>query len=330
MNITLNETEETLKRLLLDVARYIDDSSSRASGPPTSVVIPETLATSPTILRFTGGWVRDKLLGVDSHDIDVAINKMTGYQFGRRMLDYLAIAGNASKYGIRDRFQVSIDDSDVQRGTTNDVADHGVGKKLIGGLHKIEANPEKSKHLETVTTRILGLDVDMVNLRTERYSEHSRNPQMALGTPEEDAFRRDATINAMFYNLNTSSIEDFTDRGLRDMRSKIIRTPLEPGQTFKDDPLRMLRLIRFASRLGYSIDRETGLAMDNDAIRAAFQVKISRERVGTEMEKMLRGAPEPSSRWKVLLIRTPSHHCASITRPDSSAQFIFGHIPRSV
>ena len=294
-NITLNDTEATLKRLLLDVARYID-SSSQASGPQTSVVIQDTLARSPTILRFTGGWVRDKLLGVDSHDIDVAINKMTGYQFGKRMLEYLAITGNASKYGIRDQFEVSVRDSDVPLGTTSTIAEQGVEKKLMGGLHKIEANPEKSKHLETVTTRILGLDVDMVNLRTEQYSDDSRHPQMALGTPEEDAFRRDATINAMFYNLNTSSVEDFTSRGLRDMRSKLIRTPLEPGRTFKDDPLRMLRLIRFASRLGYSIDRETELAMDNDAIRAAFQVKISRERVGIEMEKMLRGAPEVSSR----------------------------------
>ncbi|KAK1090303.1 CCA tRNA nucleotidyltransferase, mitochondrial, partial [Friedmanniomyces endolithicus] len=164
--------------------------------------------------------------------------------------------------------------------------------KTIGGLHKIEANPEKSKHLETVTTRILGLDIDLVNLRKETYTEDSRNPQMEFGTPEEDAMRRDATVNAMFYNINTGEIEDFTGRGHDDMRGKIIRTPLEPYQTFKDDPLRVLRLIRFSSRLDYRIDQKALKAMRNADIQDALHRKISRERVGVEMEKALRG-PDP-------------------------------------
>ena len=164
--------------------------------------------------------------------------------------------------------------------------------KVVGGLHKIEANPEKSKHLETVTTRILGLDIDLVNLRKETYTEESRNPQMEFGTPEEDALRRDATINAMFYNLNTREIEDFTGKGHDDMRAKIIRTPLDPYQTFKDDPLRVLRLIRFASRLDYAIDPTVESCMKDAGIKDALRAKISRERVGVELEKMLKG-PDP-------------------------------------
>ena len=84
---------------------------------------------------------------------------------------------------------------------------------------------------------------------------------MEFGTPEEDALRRDATVNALFYNINTEQIEDFTNQGFDDMAKRIIRTPLEPYQTFKDDPLRVLRLIRFASRLDYTIDSESLKAM---------------------------------------------------------------------
>lgn len=194
---------------------------------------------------------------------------MTGYQFGMALKDYLDIPENLEKY---------------KRNHPN-----GELNEAFVSLHKIEANPEKSKHLETVSTKIFGLDIDLVNLRKETYTDDSRNPQMEFGTAEEDALRRDATINALFYNLNESKVEDFTGRGFSDMRNKIIRTPLEPYQTFKDDPLRVLRLIRFASRLGYQIDPATERAMQNSDISATLKKKISRERVGTELEKMLKG-----------------------------------------
>ncbi|KAG8627867.1 hypothetical protein KVT40_003740 [Elsinoe batatas] len=280
LDLQLTEVEETLRTLLLDVAEFIRTSPVKHDS---QVALPAQLANEQTVLRFTGGWVRDKLLGVDSHDIDVAINNMTGEQFGLQMKDYLERPGNAEKYGLEG---VAKTDSQSNKAGVN-------GKsKLVGGLHKIEANPEKSKHLETITTRILGLDIDLVNLRKETYTDDSRNPQIEFGTPEEDALRRDATINAMFYNLNTRKIEDLTGRGFDDMAARIIRTPLEPYQTFKDDPLRVLRLIRFASRLGYDIDHEAAQNMTNEDIKAALKVKISRERVGVELEKMLRG-PDP-------------------------------------
>lgn len=96
----------------------------------------------------------------------------------------------------------------------------------------------------------------------------------------------------MFYNLNTSSVEDFTGKGGQDLSAKILRTPLDPYQTFEDDPLRVLRLIRFASRLGYSIDPKALDAMRENDIKDALKRKISRERIGVEMEKALRG-PSP-------------------------------------
>ncbi|PSN62099.1 tRNA nucleotidyltransferase [Corynespora cassiicola Philippines] len=278
--LELTEQETKLRQLLLDVAAYIDETPA-SDGAQTEVQVPDELAKEKIVLRWTGGWVRDKLLGVGSHDIDLAINKMTGEHFGLKMRDYLEIPGNAEKHGL-----VEKSEENAQAGGK------AKSRKVAPGLHKIEANPEKSKNLETATTKIMGIDLDLVNLRKETYNEVSRNPQMEFGTPEEDAMRRDATVNAMFFNLHNCQIEDFTGRGFDDMKAKIIRTPLEPYQTFKDDPLRVLRLIRFASRLDYAIDAETEKAMANKDIQEVLKIKISRERVGIELEKMLKG-PDP-------------------------------------
>ncbi|SMR58691.1 unnamed protein product [Zymoseptoria tritici ST99CH_1E4] len=287
--LELTPVEQTLTRLLLDVSHHIDE---HPSTPQTEshVELPAELANEKIVLRYTGGWVRDKLLGVPSHDIDVAINKMTGFQFGLRMKQYLEIPGNLEKYGLESL--AANDKQSLKAGTTDK-------SKTVGGLHKIEANPEKSKHLETTTMRILGLDIDLVNLRKETYTDDSRNPEMEFGTPEEDALRRDATVNAMFYNLNTKETEDFTGRGHKDMARKVICTPLEPYQTFKDDPLRVLRLIRFASRLGYTIEAEVLEAARNPDIKEALRRKISRERVGVELEKALTG-PDPQEALRLV------------------------------
>ncbi|KAK0645590.1 hypothetical protein B0T16DRAFT_411525 [Cercophora newfieldiana] len=257
--ISLNAREEQLKGLLVDVAKFIDQNptSSTVSGDHD-----EKVKAEPVVLRWAGGWVRDKLLGIESNDIDTAINCMTGEAFALRLKEFCETPANCER--------------------------HSVGKDDVGSLHKIARNPDKSKHLETTTTRLFDLDVDFVNLRRETYTEDSRNPQMEFGTAEEDALRRDATVNALFYNLNTGEVEDFTG-GLRDMEAKLIRTPLEPLQTFTDDPLRVLRLVRFASRLGFTIDKAAEDVMADPRVLDALKLKISRERVGVELEKMLKG-----------------------------------------
>lgn len=213
-------------------------------------------------LRFAGGWVRDRLLEIPSNDIDVAISAMTGVSFAQHIKEYVAVKGNLEKHNMR----------------SHD----------LGSLHTIKKNPEKSKNLETATVKLLGLDVDFVNLRKETYKEDSRTPEMEFGTPQEDAMRRDASINALFYNLHSNEIEDFTG-GLEDLQKGILRTPMDPVMTFKDDPLRVLRIIRFATRLEYKLDKATDEAMKREDIRTALKLKISRERVGIELEKMLRG-----------------------------------------
>ena len=212
--------------------------------------------TPDTVLRVAGGWVRDKLLSWESHDIDIALNNLSGIAFAELVQAEMEASGMAT---------------------------HSIGK--------IKANPEQSKHLETATMLIKGSWVDFVNLRSEEYGE-SRIAVSKPGTPQEDAERRDLTINALFYNINTRSIEDFTGQGLRDLADGTIRTPLAPKKTFMDDPLRILRAFRFASRFAYTLVPEMEAAMHDTEVLAALASKVSRERYGLELAGMLRG-PSP-------------------------------------
>ena len=251
--IELNPLETEICNLLRDYTNYYNTRNT----PP-----------EPLTLRITGGWVRDKLLGQGSHDLDIAVNIMSGVQFATGLNAFLTM--NHEKYGI-----------------------------LPHSIHKIEKNPERSKHLETATTKLFGVEVDFVNLRSEVYTESSRIPQVTYGTPLEDALRRDATLNALFYNIQLDSIEDFTGRGLRDLASGVIATPLPPHKTFLDDPLRVLRLIRFASRFKFRIEEDVMRAMADKEINYAFFTKISRERIGAEMERIIQG-PNPLIALKLI------------------------------
>ncbi|KAF9585358.1 CCA tRNA nucleotidyltransferase, mitochondrial [Lunasporangiospora selenospora] len=135
---------------------------------------------------------------------------------------------------------------------------------------------------------IMGVPLDFVNLRSEVYDDSSRIPsEIQFGTPSEDAYRRDTTINALFYNIHTHKVEDFTGRGLDDLRSGLIRTPLEAYETFWQDPLRVLRCIRFASRFHFQLVEDAKKAMLDPRIKEALRTKISKERIGAELEKMI-------------------------------------------
>ncbi|KAM3544941.1 hypothetical protein ARSEF1564_002112 [Beauveria bassiana] len=163
----------------------------------------------------------------------------------------------------------------------------------------MKKNANMSKKLETAGGRLFGLDIDLVNLRKERYDGQTRNPDMEFGTAEEDAFRRDATVNALFYHLKKQQVVDLTGRGLQDLDAKIMRTPLDPMQTFMDDPLRVLRLIRVGSKLGFSIDPEAASCMRSTQIRRALDTIITRDRVGAELIKMM-ASPTPEVAFRCI------------------------------
>jgi hypothetical protein len=113
------------------------------------------------------------------------------------------------------------------------------------------------------------------------------SPAQSFGTPLEDALRRDFTINSMFYNINDSVIEDYTGKGYSDLLAGLLRTPLEPLTTMLDDPLRALRAVRFASRYAFELAPDLLHCMACEEVQAALISKVSRERVGRELEGML-------------------------------------------
>ena len=136
--------------------------------------------------------------------------------------------------------------------------------------------------------KVHGEYIDVVNLRGDTNGIEYSSPNTALGTPTEDAFRRDLTINALFYNINELKIEDLTGQGLRDLQLRIARTPLNPLRTFTDDPLRILRTLRFAQRYDLAIAPEIFWAAGQSEVQKVFG-KLSNERVTQEMNKIVEG-----------------------------------------
>jgi len=136
------------------------------------------------------------------------------------------------------------------------------------------------------------LEIEFVGARKESYSSDSRKPDVAPGTLEDDQNRRDFTINAMAVSLNKNNFGELVDPfdGIGDITARVIKTPLEPGKTFSDDPLRMMRAIRFATQLDYDIDPITfeGIKTFKDRIQI-----ISKERIITELNKII-VSPFPS------------------------------------
>ena len=116
------------------------------------------------------------------------------------------------------------------------------------------------------------------NLRFEKYSSDSRVPEKTnQASPVEDAWRRDLTINSLFYNLNTNQVEDWTEQGLQDLQLGIIATPVMPLATLLEDPLRILRAIRFAAQLSFTVDASLKKAAMDPRVWQALQLKVSRD-----------------------------------------------------
>ena len=198
-----------------------------------------------TIFRVAGGWVRDKLLGKNSEDIDITLDNITGQEY----------ISNLKNEKVEFR--------------------------------EIKNSNLKSSHLQTATIEIFNKTIDIVNLRKEIYKEKSRVPEISLGTPEEDSLRRDITINSLFYNINTNQIEDFTKKGIDDLKNSIIRMTKECKISFNEDPLRMLRVIRFASRFQFKLDNDIIDNINKEFFIKLFNDILSNERIEKELSCMM-------------------------------------------
>lgn len=284
-------------------------------------VIHESEITST--LRVAGGWVRDKLLATEefkrgrnnSQDgsVDRLTSKFKGPSSGRQGSKLIGITSSknptspSSPPTLVDANDTPVDidialDDMLGREFADHLNDwltqHGRDKISVGVVLK---NPEKSKHLETATMKVGKFWIDFVNLRAEEYTEDSRIPDlMRIGTAEEDSFRRDLTINSLFYNINTGEVEDLTGMGVSDLRRGVVATPLPALTTLLDDPLRVLRSVRFAARLRFTMDESLRDAAMTESVRIALAQKVARERVGSEVDLMLR-SQDPVGAMRLLI-----------------------------
>ena len=208
-----------------------------------------------------GGWVRDLFLHRDSDDIDIVV---------------------------------------VGSGITLAEA---VAKRLGKGAHlavfKTYGTAQVKKRVKSQKSKVESeIELEFVGARRESYQHDSRNPIVEDGTLEEDLSRRDFTINALAICLNKNRYGEIVDLfdGIGDIEQCVIRTPLDPDITFSDDPLRMMRAIRFATQLGFNLDHETFDAISRNAKRIEI---ITRERISEELHKIMLSR-RPSEGWLLL------------------------------
>ena len=176
-----------------------------------------------------------------------------------------------------------------------DVVVVGSGIQVANALRKKmgrKANISVFKNFGTAQVKYKGMEIEFVGARRESYSHDSRKPIVEDGTLEDDQNRRDFTVNAMAIQLNRAHFGELVDPfgGIEDLEDGIIRTPLDPDITFSDDPLRMLRCVRFATQLHFFIEDETFEALGRNAHRLKI---ISGERISEELNKTIKAA-QPS------------------------------------
>ncbi|GET21072.1 CCA tRNA nucleotidyltransferase [Prolixibacter denitrificans] len=182
-----------------------------------------------------------------------------------------------------------------------DIVTVGSGISLARDVAKAinpKLNVSVFKNFGTAMFKFDNIDFEFVGARKESYRSDSRKPIVEDGTLEDDQKRRDFTINALALSLNKDRFGELLDPfgGLDDLDNKIIRTPLEPGITFSDDPLRMMRAIRFATQLGFHIEEKTLEAITEQADRIEI---VSMERIVDELNKIILSA-KPSVGFKLL------------------------------
>ncbi|PCJ83422.1 MAG: tRNA nucleotidyltransferase [Flavobacteriales bacterium] len=182
-----------------------------------------------------------------------------------------------------------------------DIVVEGSGIEMAKKVAKADGKQRKVHVFKNFGTAMLTWDdyqIEFVGARKESYRKDSRKPIVENGTIEDDQLRRDFTINTLSLSLEKEKFGELFDPfgGMQDLNTKIIRTPLEPSQTYSDDPLRMMRAIRFASQLNFNVDKNSLEAISQNKERIRI---VSQERITEELNKIIL-SPKPSGGFKLL------------------------------
>ena len=202
---------------------------------------------------------------------------------------------------VRDFFLNRKTPTDIDIVAVGDVDETSAGIILAQKVSQLLLHQPKIQIFKTYGTAMVkyrDFEIEFVGARKESYVETSRNPKIQMGTLEDDQKRRDFTINAMAFSLNPDDFGSLLDPfdGLSDLKEKIIRTPLNPDITFSDDPLRMLRAIRFATQLEFTIDDVALQSIQRNAGRIKI---ITEERISVELNKIIM-SDKPSIGFRLL------------------------------
>ena len=236
------------------------------------------LYTPTTTIRVAGGWVRDKLLQIPSKDLDFVLDNVSGKEFCELLEQHLLLLRQFQE----NEQEISFSTASSSKSTVSD-------------------NTIASSHLQTANVRVNGLDLDFARFRLESYQKDSRIPQNVKNAcAVQDAWRRDLTINSLFYNINTNQVEDWTEQGLNDLRAGQINTPLAPLPTLIQDPLRALRAIRFAAQFSFTLSPKLFKAAQDPRVQQILPRKVSNDRIGKEVDSIF-GTRDPSRGVRLLI-----------------------------
>ena len=207
--------------------------------------------------------------------------------------EIFSVISKASKQIQIDSYVIGgfVRDFFLKRGNAKDIdiVAIGSGIDLALATSKLLPNKPKVQVFKTYGTAMLrykDVEIEFVGARKESYSQDSRNPDVIEGTLKDDQNRRDFTINALALSLNEANYGELLDpfNGIEDLKNKIIKTPLNPDTTYSDDPLRMMRAIRFASQLNFEIEKDSLSAISKNSKRLQI---ITRERIVDELNKIM-------------------------------------------
>lgn len=222
-----------------------------------------------------GGFVRDKLIGRNTKDADI-VCVGDGIELANRVADRFLPRPHVAFFKTYGTAQIKLNNF------YHEEEHHSLSEKGYDSHSEDGSTPLSFRRGAGGEA----LEIEFVGARKESYRYHSRNPEVLPGTIKDDQDRRDFTINAMAISLNKADYGALVDPfdGVKDLENKLIRTPLDPLQTFSDDPLRMMRAIRFASQLGFSIHPPVFQAIKDNVERIRI---ISQERITDELNKIL-------------------------------------------